>query len=436
MKKPYILLITSLLALGQLGAQSTVDYDYAKLLQHLEWELMAGNKRAIRDLATLLDREALRPRIQRLLDENCLFAPSELDLKEPLHQAEVLDFYYTHEDDIDYSLISGSFYLSPPGRQPGQYRVGQSQEQKTADVSTKLRQFGQDLEQAINTQQYQRLEPLIQEMAALKNREAYDFLKNWMRERGDAVAAPQRARVYQSLLAALQDHRELDCLITLLRLIDRGAFSAEMAAPYLTKLTNISVTEDGHYDQMTQRYYHYIDSLRSLDNLRQFGYEKLYSYQKSFFSLPVDYYGRLLSDERSYSWIRHNALADLVATGHPRALFYLAAQVYKARPRHHHLSPKDVSPYLDLIEVLTRIPVEYQNRTGDYEPRPGDLVAQRNFLRYWARHYTDYEWDAHQGLFTNKLEAAEITQNYERLFRRLPSRNDSVAIADFRQRSE
>jgi hypothetical protein len=50
------------------------------------------------------------------------------------------------------------------------------------------------------------------------------------------------------------------------------------------------------------------------------------------------------------------------------------------------------------------------------------------FIAYWANHYDDYEWDEIQETFYNKQLFSKELDNYDRYFRRLNSRNDSVAL--------
>lgn len=425
--------------LSLLMGQNNPSIDYQKLLQQLEWELIAGKKMALRDLGSLLHKQELRTKVINLLKENTLFTDEEIRLDDHLTKDDFMAFFYTNEDSIQYSIVADIFYITHPSQQKTPYKIIPTEIDYQDDVSAKLRLLAQDFDEALVQNKHKDLIKLIDALGDLKNTEAYEFLLAASDDKLRKIPQPTRQKIYRSLFDALQNYRDNNCLVALLDLVQDQRVSPEFAAPYLTKLTNITVTEDGDFTQLVPRYYKYIDSLRSLEGMREYGYEKLFNYRQNFFELPVDYYGRLLSDSRSYSWIRHNAIADLTRSEHPRALYYLASQVYKFRDRRNHPNQHDLNQYVQLIHDLTGQEVSFGGndlQLSTTSEVPGDNASKRNFLIYWASHYSDYEWDPNHNIFTNKLEAAKITQNYEKLFRRLPSKNDSAAIAAFKQLTE
>lgn len=439
MKKICVTITLCLLNWSIVFSQQPASTDYSQLLQQLEWELMAGNKWALRDLGSLLNKENLRPRVLNLLSENTLFLAEEVLINDQLSKDQFLDFFYSQEADIDFSVVSDVFYLTPPGKQQTPHKIIRKESKDALDISSSLRLLAQDFDAALAGRKPRELIRIIKEFGALKNKEAYQFLLTACNDKIKAISQPQRQKVYTALFEVLQNYRDNHCLETLLQLVNNQRVSPQFAAPYLTRLTNISVSEDGDFQSLTDRYAKLIDSLHSLESMRLYGYEKLFNYRQNFFELPVDYYGRLLSDSRSYSWIRHNAIADLAASEHPRALYYLAAQVYKFRDRRNHSNQHDLNQYVDLINDLTGQEISFGASELGFNASlsvPGDNTAKRSFFIYWSGHYSDYEWDPNHHIFTNKLEAAEITQNYEKLFRRLPSKNDSAAFAAFKQLTE
>ncbi|MEM8908965.1 MAG: hypothetical protein AAGD05_14055, partial [Bacteroidota bacterium] len=130
---------------------------------------------------------------------------------------------------------------------------------------------------------------------------------------------------------------------------------------------------------------------------------------------------------------------DLSYSQHPRALYYMAGLVYKYRKVKGKAGRAKAKALVQLIQRLTQIEIGVNNRKGSIHfgaYARNDRQAKLNFLIYWAAHYNDYEWDDNRSLFVNKFEAIEKTQNYERLFRRLNSRNDSVAVESFVQLTE
>ncbi|MEM6967492.1 MAG: hypothetical protein AAF573_22200, partial [Bacteroidota bacterium] len=55
---------------------------------------------------------------------------------------------------------------------------------------------------------------------------------------------------------------------------------------------------------------------------------------------------------------------------------------------------------------------------------------------YWMAHHLDFEWNPSYAMYINKFEVLAKTENYEKLFRRLNSSNDAVAMESFIQLTE
>jgi len=175
----------------------------------------------------------------------------------------------------------------------------------------------------------------------------------------------------------------------MLKLVNSNQFSLEFSQQRLANLTNVHV-EASTNKILVKKYNQLVDSLTTIEELRAYGYRKLFNTQPAFFMDQIDYYGRI-----------NRKLAKNI---------------------------------VERINQLTHLEIQVNNKAGEFSTRAyasRDQVARTNYMMYWAAHYDDYEWDENREHFVNKNEAIETTQNYERLFRRLNSRNDSVAIASF-----
>jgi len=413
-----------------------VDYD--ALLDQLEESARKGEKRSLRDLGSLLDKSIAKERAFDIIQKFAFFTEEEINLSPSISKSKFLDFYYSYEKEIQFSDILGVYFVTPLEERKIKYEVKNLNIDKKNGVSPLnaiKRRMGEaiaDKNQGIVNQQIELLADLKTEDASTYMYEVSQELRNspkkWSNE------------LYRNLCKGLAQSRDVDCLSEILKLLSEKNIDPEFAAPQLVILTNIepNKTKEISSKRLIKIYQHYIDSLTTIEDMRAFGYSRLFNFQPNFFDQIVDYYGRILCFADGREWIIHNAIQDLIATRHPRSLFYLSAVGYK-NTFVNKTSSRNMNEMVQVISQLTNLKVGVENvkRSIDFNfEKDSDREAIENYLIYWASRHNDYEWDDGHESYINKYNALEKTQNYEKLFRRLNSRNDSVAMASFAQLTE
>ncbi len=433
MKSIGIVFLSLCCFLGSLRAQLKTELSYDSLLIYLDRSIQTGHKRSLRDLGSLLNRKDLAEQVQAMLQNRTLFTPQELVWKKKMDKQDFLDFYYASEQKLLFSELYDAFFITDPVRWELKFELEKRTTAADKDAATVFRQYAQELNEAIAKKQQQKAIKLLQQIGALRLKEAQQYLVELCGETSWLKAAPNFTK---QLVEQLQDFPRIETVDQVLALYQAKLISGSLANQVLRRLTNFSVSDDGNYAKLGHRYRFYLDSLGTLDDLRLFGYEKTLNLSPILFDQSVDFYGRILSKcpLDQYPWVRQNALLDIVQTENPKALFYIAAQVYKFRQQ----DADQQASFISLIEDLTQLSLAVPDAKGklSHTPVSKDLHAQFNYANYWAKHYDDYNWEESRGLFINKKEAIEKTENYERLFRRLNSRNDTIAMASYQQLTE
>ncbi|MFK8101986.1 MAG: hypothetical protein AB8G15_05670 [Saprospiraceae bacterium] len=433
MKSIGIVFLSLCCFLGSLTAQLKTELSYDSLLIYLDRSVQTGHKRSLRDLGSLLGRKDLAKNVQAILQNRTLFTPAEFVWKKKTAKQDFLDFYYNAEQQLLFSELYDAFFITDPERWELKFELTKLPTAVNKDAATVFRQYAQELNQVIAKKQQQKAIKLLQQIGALRLKEAQQYMVELCQQTNWLKAAPEFTK---QLVEQLQDFPRIETVDQVLALYQAKLISGSLANQVLQRLTNLSVSNDGNYAELGQRYRFYLDSLGTLDDLRLFGYKKTLNLSPILFDQPVDFYGRILSKcpLDKYSWVRQNAILDIVQTENPKALFYIAAQVYKFRQQ----DSEQQAYFISLIQALTQLSLAVPNAKGKLSDTPisADLRAQFNYANYWAKHYDDYNWEESRGLFINKKEAIEKTENYERLFRRLNSRNDTIAMASYQQLTE
>ncbi|MEL6863411.1 MAG: hypothetical protein AAFP19_03285 [Bacteroidota bacterium] len=423
-----------------LSAQNQGQLDYKVLLSTLTQHVEQGEKRALRDLGGLIDKKSIQSEVRQSLRRLTLFNSQEFDLNRSFDREDFMAFYYEHEHQFEFSELVKAFYLTPLNDQEVAYESQNFELQSAAELN--LRNYTDRLTKALASNNHHHAVQalvLIQQIANLKQEESGYFLFELLNnKRFIKWRSKHKQEAYEIISKGLAHFQNEECLSAILGLLSEGSIRLEFARPLLAKMTNIAITESSDTEDLVTRYQYYIDSLASMEAMRAYGYNQYFNFRPNFFPYPVDYFGKILSESDAYPWIQYNAFRDLKASAHPRALFYIATKIFQHRHEYHKKDAPSKS-YFEELKLLTRLEIGIKDSKGaiTYTPFEGeDRQAKLNFLAYWSKYYEDYEWDENHNYYTNKKKAQEITQNYERLFRRLNSRNDSVAFKSFVQLTE
>lgn len=399
-----------------LKAQAAISYDV--LICDIESQLRKGNRRALREVAALLDKPAYYESGIVLLEKYSFFTNAEIDIRNTTRD-QFLQFYFKNEEKIKYSEILQAFYLTPVEFQTYNFDIMPVADNPEEDPSVLLRALVLEFDKS-----YKRgadstvLQNIIEKITNLDTRESYQWIRNTL----NLMPFNKNATfLYLTLCEGLKNEPNSDNLNAILKVIDKNIVPAELLSSTLIELTNYTITPEQTHQ--------FLDSLESYEALRSYGYDQALPFKEVFFYDKVDYYAKIMA-RKDTPWIQRNALRDLLMTQHPRLLFYLAAQMRCKSDKRAELEK--------LLKRLTKkqfiLPSEREEScNGDFSAKLDNVEKFKNFVRYWGNHAEDFEWEESKHIFVDKAEIAQRTEAYDKLFRRLNSDNDSVAKASFLQ---
>lgn len=404
--------------------QHTLDTN--SLVGKVELAAQQGKKRAIRDLMSLVNEPSIEVEARAGLYNLTLFAEDEINVKTASRQ-ELLDFYYTNIDKLRFSGLLNGFYRTPIEHQDTEYKLVTLDAYQMSDRSMHLRKYIRYIEQAIEYNSTSDLRDLVEKIADLQLLEGQAYLLSLLDGQAGALLA-QDLDAFLHYLDMLMMHPSVEVADALFKCEAKGYLRNGSLASYMSRLCNIPFRASWSIQKHKDKYQRLLDSLGGLSRVRIHGYSESLPLSLSHFREPVDYYGRILSHPNLKPYTQHNALIDLIATNHPRALFYISTQLLKAK------QGETVYPtvyYLYLLRKLTNLGVAIPDDEGRFVYQL-DVIQDRdviiNFIRYWGNHYEDYEYDEHRLRFVNRHDLSLETENLERLFRLLNSENNVVAL--------
>ena len=414
----YRLLIVTLIGFSStVLAQQMPDFTQTSV--ELTRQIKTGNRWAIRDLVTFLDKPAAQQAARTILLEHTFFTKSELDLQNASRE-QCLIFFYDNEKRFKYSEMLNAFYVTPIENQTIELPV-ETITTPNADPSVSLRFLSQKFDSLLFSKaQNVDYQQVIHDVSALDIPEAYDWLRRTL------LAAPlgnENITFNLSICEGLANSPSIESLTAILTASQRGIVPPSLLTAVYLQFTNCATSP-----KQTK---YLLDSLGSLEAVRAFGYEKLLHYKSDFYYEQVDYFGKILIEKNAPTWLQNSATRDMLATRTPRLLFYLAAQT--------RLKPDKSAFYTDFLTKLTKTRIKIDAPQNNTEGQKNNLSEwqkienQKNIVRWWATHNENFEWDEGERRFVSRLELTARTEEIERLMRRLGSVNDSVAFAAFEQ---
>ncbi len=405
-----------------------------EIISDIEQLVLSGKKRSLRDLATFLNKPAHFERIQKILLENTFFEKSIIDIEENLTKENFLQFYYDNEAEIKYSNSLQSFYVTPFEERVPQIETKNLWLGPKEDKYHKFKEMSVALEEGLTNGNEGLIYHQIEKISNLRMKEGYEYLIEVLKDKR-LEKFDFKIDLYKLLYSELLNFANIEIVKNILDKVKDRAMEPYVASEYLSYLTNIYISENNP-NKYVRRYNFYVDSLKTVDAMVNFGFEKMPLTQKNFFYESVDFYGKILTESDRYPFVRHNSIKKLKSSKNPRALLYIANHIYKIQ-KNNGISIKDYSweYYYKLLDKLTKDHVSFQKRDKSYTNNlrlSNDRTSFQNFVLYWNIHYIDYEWDDTKSVFVNKKTAKEKSDNYEKYFRQLNSNNDSTAFEAFK----
>ena len=426
-----LFLLISCNAYGQSAFGSS---ETEEIISDIEQLILSGEKRSLRDIATFLHLPAYFERIQKILIENTFFSEEEIDLNENLTKENFLSFYYDYEDQIKYSTSLQSFYITPFEERKANIEVKDFWLGPKEDKYHKFKKMSLALEEGITKGDEGLIYHQIEMISELRMKEGYEYLLDVLKDKR-IEKYEFKKELYRTLYFELLNQSTIEIVKIILGHVKSRVIEPYVANEYLSYMTNIYISEDNP-NKYIRRYNFYIDSLKTIDGMVNFGFEKMPLTQENFFYETVDYYGKILTESDRYPFVRHNAINKLKSGKHPRALLYIANHIYKIQ-KNNGVSHKDRTweYYYKALDKLTKNHISFQKKDKTYTSNlrlNNDRTSFQNFILYWNTHYNDYEWNEAKGVFVNIEMAKEKSDNYEKYFKQLNSNNDSIAFNAFK----
>ncbi len=404
--------------------------DFGWIITDISNRLQKGQKLALRDLANIWQKQPADQGIKYLAQRHLLLTSEEFDWEGKNLPTQLLSLYYNREKELRYSEFLAAFYITPI-----EERTVQTQIKEWHPPSFDLlvhKTISKNLDAALKSKNYSALRHTITLVDQLEPTIADDLLSRLVLDK-KFLKIPSVA-IKEELISFMIDYLTVDNAIELtFQLLKRKIITADFGRNLLANLTNYNF-QNTPVDSIEQKWITiWKEHNKNLDKIRVLGYTEATTSRALFFSESVDYYAWLLAttNKDSLAWIQDNALEDLMTTHHPKTLFYLAGLQYKA------WKFSDDTPYLLLLNNSIDTRISVKDKKGQYTYEYTDEVARLNFLIYWSKNYSNYEWsESPKGRFINIGLKTELIQSYEKFFRRLNSPNDSAAITAFQALTE
>lgn len=394
-------------------------------LVDVERRLQQGQLMAIRDLASLWQRQPNNPTCKQIAQKYLLLTPAELDWSTSQVPTQLLQLFYKKEEAWRFSDFLTLFYLTPIEQRPVEAKLKEWQP-LVVDVYI-AEKVTKSMETALESKNYAALRESILALEGLEQAARDKVAVTLIRNKKFLHIKPMSLRIelLQLLIGALSVEKAIERVLSL---AERKAITPILSRNLLANLTNCYF-ENSPVDSLRGKWEAVLKANKnSLIVTRENAYKQSLPSLPIFFFKPVDYYAWLLATtpKDTLPWIQDNALEDLLATNHPKLLFYLAGLQF----RDWRFSSENT--YLKILNDLVDVRVAVRDKAGQFTYEYVDPVAQLNFLIYWSQHYEDYEWSEQPvGLYMNRRLKSELVDAYEKHFRRLNSINDSVAYNAF-----
>lgn len=398
--------------------------------------MVRGNRLALRDFSTLLSQKNIQPFVSEKLIHRTLFLENGFNENIFKDKNQFLNFYYKNLDSLYFDYILGVFLTKPvaAAREPD-FLIRPIKSGFSPDKQFKA--AAQTIWNALNTGDTAHIFQSLAFLTQYRTAESESVLLKLV-QNPDAIANapfPNGYNRYVEFTKGLKNFTSDSWMRLLLQWTKNGSISARDAEIPLSILLNHYFSEASSAG-LLRTSQALIDSFESLKEIRIQGFYAQNSLRPEFFYEPAEYYAYLTGFLDQSPWAAGNALFELDITKAPSVLYFRAAAAYRkflTFEGNYTDTSGYYSNYIKPIETVTQLTMLVPDSKGATRAYTFDRVWLRNHLIYWARHYGDYEWDANRNQFINKYRAETLTEEYDRLFRRLTSTNDSIATEAFRQ---
>ncbi len=391
------------------------------LLILLSQNIARGDLIAFRDLAKLYDQYSDNQAVIGLLKQHTILTKAEWDWGAKKSKTSFIDFFYSKDSLFQFSELLNTFYLTPIEERTSAIKIAPL---ITPQIDPFLiRKSVQKINSSLRKKDIELLRHEIEEIGLLKNATVFIILQKVLERKALFTLKKEDQQVIiKDIIDYLPDSIAFEQLLVLTQ---KEMLPLDYCQTQLARVSNNFFKATDHASLLA----HYKVLQAKFDNklslIKKYGYKKMNLTAAAFFEEQVDYYGWLLATSPdSLSWIRRNAMVDMLKTKHPKALFYIAGLNFRFRKKYGQ-------PIVALEKLLQQnIDVKLQVDTHK-ESANASATEQEQLIHYWSTHYDDYEWDDFEQKFVNQQLFSDELAAYDRYFRRLNSTNDTVAYKAF-----
>lgn len=391
------------------------------LLTLLSQNMSEGDLIAFRDLAKLYDKYPGNQSITSLLKQHTLFTKAEWDWSATKSKHSFTNFFYKKDTIFQFSELFKTFYLTPIEERSSEIEI---EPLNTPQIDPFLiRKLVQKINSHLRKKEIELLRREIEYIGLLNNPTVFAILKNILDKKTlfDLKKEDQEL-IIKDIIDYLPDSIAFDKLLTLTQ---KEMLPLNYCQAQLARLSNNLFITTDHTALVKNYQALQADFDNDLNLIKEYGYKKMDLTDAFFFKEKVDYYGWLLATSPdSLSWIRRNAMVDMLETKHPKSLFYIAGINFRFWKKYG----QPIIPLEKLLQQNIDVKLKVATKNGLVN---SPTSQQEQLINYWSTHYDDYEWDDFEHKFVNQQLFSDELAAYDRYFRRLNSTNDTIAYKAF-----
>ena len=399
------------------------------VVQDIENRLEKGDHRAIRDLTNVWKIAPDNEQLALLARKYLLLTTEEFDWSHENIPHRLQELYYQEEKAFRYADFLKAYYLTPIESRKVNFQL----EDQATNWQDQLfiKTTKKNIAYALKKRKPEVLQEAILQLSDLAPSVKTPILK-------DIVLNPRFSKIKPSakrkelLHLVVEELPDTTAIAIVFQLGQKKRLSLQHCREELANITN-HLLEGNSLKDLKQECHQLVTQYKNdFNTVKAAGYQNSLTTLPIFFEDSADYFAWILSTTPSdtLAWIRENAFKELINSQEPKMLFYLAGLQYNSWKINNN------TVYLNKLNRLIDVYVSVKDEQGHMVTNYSDATAREHFLFYWSQHYADYEWDKTTNSFTNILKKTDLVDAYEKHFRRLNSKNDTIALESFRLLTE
>jgi hypothetical protein len=304
-----------------------------------------------------------------------------------------------------------------------------------------LEEYKNELKSDVNSYATANDEEILDKIAKLGTPEAEQFIKScFTKEIVSEYEVIDTLVFYRSALLALRHFPSVANARFAVELGISGKVDEMVAIECAEKISCIpffaSILDTTKYSQTALEYINYF---KSTEEMRIFGYERIYEIKRTDYESVVEFYANVAAQAmmNGDNIIYSNVIEDMVATHNPECLKYLAALLYRQRIKwDEYYFNRDVDAPNDIIKKNTGFTLLMENGENNFTPELISSYSRMSYFVYWNNNYKDFSWNNELKQFVNPKIKVQAASNALSTFRQLNSNSKVKAHEAFLKLTE